>query len=72
MNNSQLCTINSIKFIQHNANQQDIAHHTILQMALESFTDILLLQEHYCPRNIQKGSYIGLQHSSFHLLPLSL
>jgi hypothetical protein len=57
-----------IKFIQVNLNKQDIAHQTALQLAFESKTDILLLQEPYCPRNFQLGGYIGLQHSAYHLV----
>jgi ribonuclease HI len=57
-----------IKFIQVNLNKQDIAHQTALQLAFESQTDILLLQEPYCPRNHQLGGYIGLQHSAYHLV----
>lgn len=57
-----------IKFIQVNLNKQDIAHQTALQLAFETNTDILLLQEPHCPRNYQLGGYIGLQHPAFHLV----
>jgi exonuclease III len=57
-----------IKFIQVNLNKQDIAYQTALQLAFESQTDILLLQEPYCPRNYQTNGYIGLQHSAYHLI----
>ena len=59
----------NIKFIQVNLNKQGPAHHTALQLALESHADILLLQEPSCPRNFQLGGYIGLQHSAYHLIP---
>jgi hypothetical protein len=63
-NSSKSC----IKFIQVNLNKQDIAHQTALQLAFESQTDILLLQEPYCPKNYQSNGYIGLQHSAYHLI----
>jgi len=61
-------SIGRIKFVQVNLNKQDIAHQTALQLAFESKTDILLLQEPYCPRNFQQGGYIGLQHPAYHLV----
>lgn len=57
-----------IKFIQVNLNRQDIAHQTALQLAFESHTDFLLLQEPYCPKSHQLGGYIGLQHPAYHLV----
>ena len=57
-----------IKFIQVNLNRGDIAHQTALQLAFESKTDILLLQEPNCPKNTQLGGYIGLQHPAYHLV----
>jgi ribonuclease HI/exonuclease III len=57
-----------VKFIQVNLNKQAAAHDTALQIALETQTDILLLQEPYCPRNYQTDRYIGLQHSAYYLL----
>jgi ribonuclease HI len=58
----------AIKFLQVNLNKQGPAHQTAFELALESFTDILLLQEPSCPRNYQLGGYIGLQHSAYHLV----
>ena len=40
-----------ITVIQHNAGRRDVAYHTALQQAYEQGTDILLLQEPYCPVN---------------------
>ena len=57
-----------ITVIQHNAGKRDVAHHTALQQAYEQGTDILLLQEPYCPVNHSQGGFIGLTHPSFHLL----
>ena len=56
-----------IKFVQHNVNRQNIAHHTILQQALTSYVDIVLLQEPYC---MEKGSegFITISHPSFHTI----
>ena len=55
-----------IRFVQHNANKSDIAHHTVLQQGYESTTDIILLQEPYCPKI--NGQYIGLQHPAYELI----
>ena len=55
-----------IRFIQHNANRCSIAHHTILHQGFERSTDIILLQEPYCPKI--NGVHIGLQHSAYHLV----
>ena len=55
-----------IRCIQHNANRTDIAHHTVLQQGYETATDIILLQEPYCPKI--NGQYIGLQHPAYDLI----
>jgi exonuclease III len=56
-----------IKFIQHNVNRQDAALHSILQQALTTFTDVVLLQEPYCFSN-KAGGFGALTHPSFHLV----
>ena len=61
-NSSEGC----IKLIQHNANRQEAAHHSVLQQGLENAADIILLQEPYCPK--VEGVYIGLQHSAYNLV----
>ena len=56
-----------IKFVQHNVNRQNIAHHTILQQALTSCVDIVLLQEPYCMEKGGEG-FITISHPSFHTI----
>ena len=59
-----------VRCIQHNANRTDIAHHTVLQQGYETNTDIILLQEPYCPKI--NGRYASLQHPAYEIiLPLS-
>ena len=67
MNKHNESSKGSIKLIQHNANKCSIAHHTILHQGFERSTDIILLQEPYCPKI--NGVYVGLQHPAFHLVP---
>jgi hypothetical protein len=56
-----------LQFIQHNANRQITAHHAVLQQAVETATDVVLLQEPYCPSG--PLGYIALQHSAFYTIP---
>jgi exonuclease III len=59
-----------IQFIQVNVNKQNIAQQTALQNALESKVDIVLLQELYCYRNYNTGSFIALNYSAFYTIAL--
>ena len=70
MNRHNASSEGCITLIQHNANKCSIAHHTILHQGFERSTDIILLQEPYCPKF--DGVHIGLQHPAYHLiLPIS-
>jgi hypothetical protein len=59
-----------ITITQHNAGKRDVAHHTILQQAFERKTDVLLLQEPFCPRNYATGGFIGITHPAYYLITL--
>jgi len=61
-----------IKVLQHNANRQAAAHHTLLQHAFESKAYVVLIQEPYCPGG-RKDSYHTVSHLSFYtVLPMPI
>src|SRR3954454_15327526 len=54
-----------LKVTQHNTNRQDVAHHSVLQQALEGQIDVVLLQEPYFPGN-QNSGFFTIGHPAFY------
>ena len=57
-----------LAFIQHNANWSSPAHYSILQMAFENNTDIVLIREPSVVKDRRGGNFFCISHPSFHLI----
>ena len=63
--NSSLPVNCYIRVIQHNVNNQDIAQQIVLQQALTTHADIVLIQE---PHLLSRKTWITTTHTAFHLI----
>ena len=59
-----------LAFIQHNTNRSSPAKYSILQMACENNTDIVLIQEPSVVKDRRDGNFFCISYLSFHLITL--